>query len=46
MPTFPTPEPITAVIEVVSGSVNVVASDRDDTVVSVRPRIRTAPTSA
>jgi DUF4097 and DUF4098 domain-containing protein YvlB len=38
MPTFPTPEPITAVIEVVSGSVNVVASDRDDTVVSVRPR--------
>jgi DUF4097 and DUF4098 domain-containing protein YvlB len=38
MPTFPTPEPITAVVEVVSGSVNVVASDRDDTVVSVRPR--------
>ena len=38
MPTFPTPEPITAAIEVVSGSVNVVASDRDDTVVSVRPR--------
>ena len=38
MPTFPTPEPITASIEVVSGAVNVVASDRDDTVVLVRPR--------
>jgi len=38
MPTFPTPEPITASIEVVSGAVNVVASDRGDTVVLVRPR--------
>jgi DUF4097 and DUF4098 domain-containing protein YvlB len=38
MPTYPTPEPITATIEVVSGIVNVVASDRDDTVVEVRPR--------
>jgi Putative adhesin len=38
MPTFHTPEPITADIEVVSGSVNVVASDRGDTVVQVSPR--------
>ena len=38
MPTFPTPDPITASIEVVSGSVHVVATDRDDTVVQVSPR--------
>jgi DUF4097 and DUF4098 domain-containing protein YvlB len=38
MPTFQTPEPITADIELASGSVNVVASDRDDTVVQVSPR--------
>ncbi len=38
MPTFSTPEPITASIEVVSGQVNVVASDRDDSTVTVRPR--------
>ena len=38
MPTFATPEPITASIEVVSGSVHVVASDREDTVVQVSPR--------
>ncbi|MGH3675221.1 MAG: DUF4097 family beta strand repeat-containing protein [Mycobacterium sp.] len=38
MPTFPTPDPITAVIEVVAGSVHLVATDRDDTVVDVRPR--------
>ena len=38
MPTFQTPEPITAVVEVVAGSVRLVATDRDDTVVEVRPR--------
>ncbi len=38
MPTFPTPEPITASVEAVSGSVHIVATDRDDTVVTVRPR--------
>jgi len=38
VPTFSTPEPITASIEVVSGVVNIVASQRDDTVVDVRPR--------
>ena len=38
MPTFPTPQPITASVEVVSGAVHTVATDRDDTVVTVRPR--------
>ncbi len=38
MPTFQTPEPITASIEVESGSVHLVASDREDTVVQVSPR--------
>jgi Putative adhesin len=38
MPTFDTPEPILAYIEVVTGSVRLSASDRDDTVVEVRPR--------
>jgi hypothetical protein len=38
MPTFETPGPITARIEVVSGSVRVRADDRYDTVVTVRPR--------
>lgn len=38
MPTFQTPKPIVAVIEVVSGSVRLLATDRDDTVVDVRPR--------
>jgi DUF4097 and DUF4098 domain-containing protein YvlB len=38
MPTFQTPEPITGVVEVVTGSVRLVASDRGDTVVEVRPR--------
>ena len=37
MPTFETPGPITARIEVVSGSVRVRADDRHDTVVTVRP---------
>lgn len=38
MPTFQTPEPIDAVVEVVAGSVRLTATDRDDTVVEVRPR--------
>ncbi len=38
MPTFHTPEPITAVVEVVAGAVHLAATDRDDTVVDVTPR--------
>jgi DUF4097 and DUF4098 domain-containing protein YvlB len=38
MPTFPTPAPILASVEVVAGSVRLIARDRDDTVVEVRPR--------
>ncbi|SFF35539.1 DUF4097 family beta strand repeat-containing protein [Blastococcus tunisiensis] len=38
MPTFDTPGPISARIEVASGSVRVRADDRHDTVVTVRPR--------
>lgn len=37
MPTFDTPEPITAVIDTVAGHVRIHASDRADTVVEVRP---------
>ncbi|MBP2335009.1 DUF4097 and DUF4098 domain-containing protein YvlB [Saccharothrix coeruleofusca] len=37
MPTFATPEPISAVIELYAGDVRIVASDRADTVVEVRP---------
>jgi DUF4097 and DUF4098 domain-containing protein YvlB len=38
MPKFATPEPITASVEIVGGAVHVVATDRDDTVVSISPR--------
>ena len=38
MPTFDTPQPISARIDVSSGSVTVRASGRSDTVVAVRPR--------
>ena len=38
MPKFDTPEPITATVEISEGAVRLVASDRDDTVVDVRPR--------
>lgn len=38
MPTFNTPEPILAHIEVVTGSVRLSATDREDTVVEVQPR--------
>ena len=37
MPIFTTPKPITATVEIVVGDVRVFASDRDDTVVEVRP---------
>ncbi|MEU6188535.1 DUF4097 family beta strand repeat-containing protein [Nocardia sp. NPDC047038] len=37
MPTFETPEPIAVTIDVLSGAVTVIASDRIDTVVEVRP---------
>jgi Putative adhesin len=38
MPAFETPQPITATVEISAGAVRLVASDRDDTVVEVRPR--------
>ncbi len=38
MPTFETPDPITASVEVVSGAVHVTATDREDTVVQISPR--------
>jgi hypothetical protein len=37
MPTFATPEPISVAIELVVGEARIVASDRTDTVVEVRP---------
>jgi hypothetical protein len=37
MPTFQTPEPITASIDLTVGDARIAASDRDDTVVEVRP---------
>lgn len=37
MPTFTTPEPISATIDLVVGDARITASDRDDTVVEVRP---------
>lgn len=37
MPSFSTPEPIAATIELVVGDARITASDRDDTVVDVRP---------
>jgi hypothetical protein len=38
MTTFQTPDPITAVVEVVAGAVYLAATDRDNTVVDVTPR--------
>ena len=43
MPTFDTPQPITATVEIAAGSVRLVASDRADTVVDVRPRDESRP---
>src|SRR5262249_26258559 len=37
MPTFATPEPITATIDLTLGDARITASDRTDTVVEVRP---------
>jgi DUF4097 and DUF4098 domain-containing protein YvlB len=37
MPTFDTPEPIAVRVEAAAGSIRLVATDRDDTVVEVRP---------
>ncbi len=37
MPVFATPEPISATIEIYAGDLQIVASDRTDTVVEVRP---------
>ena len=38
MPTFETPEPIAVRIEAGDGSIRLIATDRADTVVEVRPR--------
>jgi DUF4097 and DUF4098 domain-containing protein YvlB len=43
MPTFDTPQPISAVVEIAAGSVRLVAADRPDTVVDVRPRDESRP---
>ena len=37
MPTFDTPEPISVTIDLAVGDVRIIASDRADTVVDVRP---------
>ena len=37
MPTFDTPEPISAVVDLVVGDARITASDRGDTVVEIRP---------
>lgn len=39
MPTFDTPEPITADITVVSGTLQIVTGDRAETTVEIRPRV-------
>ncbi len=41
MPTFATPEPISVRVTVGAGSVRLVAADRADTVVQVRPHDQT-----
>jgi hypothetical protein len=38
MPTFPTPQPIQVSLELAAGDVRLTATERDDTVVEVRPR--------
>ncbi len=38
MPTFATPDPITARVEASSGSIRLIATERSDTIVEVRPR--------
>jgi hypothetical protein len=46
MPTFSTPEPISVSLEIGVGDIRIVASDRDDTVVEVRPSDSTKPGDA
>ncbi|HEX6444463.1 MAG TPA: DUF4097 family beta strand repeat-containing protein [Streptosporangiales bacterium] len=41
MPSFDTPEPVAVTVDMAAGSVRVVASDRTDTVVDVRPHNET-----
>jgi DUF4097 and DUF4098 domain-containing protein YvlB len=43
MPTFDTPQPITATVEISAGAVRLVATERADTVVEVRPRDESRP---
>lgn len=43
MSTFQTPQPITAVIQIVAGTVRITATDRDDTIVDVAPRDSNKP---
>ncbi|MGX9671959.1 DUF4097 family beta strand repeat-containing protein [Mycobacterium sp. HM-7] len=38
MPTFPTPDPIAASVQLVAGAVRIAAAERDDTEVQVSPR--------
>ena len=38
MPTFPTPQPIQVTLELAHGDARLTATERDDTVVEVRPR--------
>ena len=43
MPTFATPEPITARLQAAAGSIRLIAGERDDTVVQVRPHNENRP---
>ncbi|GBE66496.1 hypothetical protein MFM001_29580 [Mycobacterium sp. MFM001] len=43
MPTFATPQPISARIDAAAGSIRLIATDRTDTVVEVRPRDESRP---
>lgn len=43
MPTFDTPHPISADVQLVAGDVRMTTSDRNDTVVDVHPRNRSKP---
>ena len=46
MPTYSTPDPIVAVIEFEGGDARILASERDDTVVEVRPSDDPATTTS
>jgi hypothetical protein len=46
MPTFDTPEPISVTVELGVGNIQIVASDRTDTIVEVRPTDRTKKSDA